>query len=62
MTWWEELGAKSDQAEIREEIGRLIRRGEVRVRPRRGDPERVEVIPCDPSVADTTSDRAGPEG
>jgi hypothetical protein len=58
-TWWEELGAKSDRPEIREEIDLLIRRGEVRVRPRPGDPDRVDVIPRDP---DTPAKHAGPGG
>jgi hypothetical protein len=52
MRWWEELAVNSDQAEIQAEIARLIRLGEVRVRPRPGDPDRVEVIRCDPEVAD----------
>ncbi len=42
------MSANSDRDEVREEIGRLIRLGEVTVRPRPDDPERVEVIPRDP--------------
>jgi hypothetical protein len=47
--WWEDLSAHSDKAEVRERIAELIRQGEVIVRPRPGDPDRVEVVPRDPS-------------
>lgn len=49
--WWEELSAHSDREEVREEITRLIRTGLATVRPRPGDPERVEVVPRDPRGA-----------
>ncbi len=59
--WWEALSRRSDQAEAREEIARLIRLGEVSVRPLPGDPERVEVIPVHPHAAKTRSKPGGPE-
>jgi hypothetical protein len=47
--WWEEMSATSDREHVREEIARLIRAGLVTVRPRPGDPERVEVVPRRPT-------------
>ena len=44
VPWWEDMSANSDREDVREEIGRLIRQGLITVRPRPGDPERVEVI------------------
>jgi hypothetical protein len=41
------LTAHSDRDDVREEIAGLIRDGVVIVRPRAGDPDRVEVIPLD---------------
>jgi hypothetical protein len=45
-TWWEELSARSDRPDAREEITRLIRQGQITVRPCPGDPERVRLSPC----------------